>query len=106
MFFPSETEAFGNVSLEAMACGVPVVAAAATGSENLIADGQSGRLIRPGAVDEYAEALKAYALDPQLRRSHGQAGELRSRDYDWDQINQSVAETYLRLIAKKSAPQT
>ena len=102
MFFPSETEAFGNVSLEAMACGVPVVAAAATGSENLIADGQSGRLIPPGAVDEFATALRAYAFDPQLRKSHGQAGELRSRDYDWDQINQSVADSYLRLIAKKS----
>ena len=103
MFFPSETEAFGNVSLEAMACAVPVVAAAATGSENLIADGQSGRLIKPGAIDEYAAALKTYALDPQLRRAHGNAGELRCRAYDWDQINQSVADTYIRLIEKKSA---
>ena len=102
MFFPSETEAFGNVSLEAMACGVPVVAAAATGSENLIADGQSGRLITPGAVAEFAEALKAYALDPQLSRRHGAAAELCSRDYDWDQINQSVADTYLRLITRKA----
>ncbi|MDL2353485.1 MAG: glycosyltransferase family 1 protein [Pseudomonadota bacterium] len=103
MFFPSETEAFGNVSLESMACAVPVIAAAATGSENLIADGQSGRLIKPGDVAGFADALKAYALDPQQRVHHGQAGELRSRDYDWDQINQSVADTYIRLIGKKAA---
>ena len=106
MFFPSETEAFGNVTLEAMACGVPVIAAAATGSENLIDDGQSGRLIAPGAVAEFTAALEAYALDPEFRVRHGLASELRSRDYDWDQINQSVAETYMRLIASKSAAKT
>ena len=103
MFFPSETEAFGNVSLEAMACGVPVVAAAATGSENLIDDGRSGRLIAPGAVADYAEALRAYALDPQLRARHGQAGEVHSRAFSWDQINQAVADTYLRLVERQAA---
>ncbi len=101
MFFPSETEAFGNVSLEAMACGVPVVAAAATGSQNLIDDGQSGRLIAPGAVHLFAEALRGYARDAKLRARHGQAGEQRSRDFSWDQINQVVADTYLRLIRAK-----
>ena len=103
MFFPSETEAFGNVSLESMACGVPLVAAAATGSQNLVDDGQSGRLIAPGAVHAFAEALRAYALDPKLRQRHGQAGEARSRDFSWDQINQVVAETYLRLIRSKTS---
>jgi glycosyltransferase involved in cell wall biosynthesis len=103
MFFPSETEAFGNVSLEAMACAVPVVAAAATGSENLIADGKSGRLIAPGDVELFADALRAYALDPALRVEHGKAGELRSRDYDWDRINQTVADNYIRLITAESA---
>ena len=98
MFFPSETEAFGNVSLEAMACAVPVVAAAATGSENLIDDGRSGRLITPGAVDQFADALRIYALDPALRVAHGEASELRCREYDWDRINQTVADNYIRLI--------
>ena len=100
MFFPSETEAFGNVTLEAMACGVPVVAAAATGSENLIDDGRTGRLIAPGVICDYADALSAYALDPALRQAHGAAAEQRSRDFSWDQINQVVADTYLRLIAQ------
>ena len=102
MFFPSETEAFGNVSLESMACGLPVVAAAATGSENLVKDGHWGRLIAPGAINEFADALSAYSADPALRRTHGDAGELRSRDFHWDQINQVVADTYLRLIRQKA----
>lgn len=103
LFFPSVTEAFGNVTLEAMACAVPVVAAAATGSSNLVEDRVSGRLIRPGAVHEFAEALRTYAEQPELRVRHGTAGELRSHDFSWDSINQVVADTYLRLIRQKTA---
>ena len=98
LFNPSITETFGNVTLEAMACGLPVVAAAATGSESLVDDHASGRLIRPGAVHQFAEALRFYIEDPALRRRHGDCGEKRSLDFSWDRINQAVADTYLRLI--------
>jgi phosphatidylinositol alpha 1,6-mannosyltransferase len=103
LFFPSTTETFGNVSLEAMACGLPVVAAAATGSQNLVDHGKSGRLIRPGAVHQFAEALRSYVGDPKLRKAHGKAGAKRAEAFSWDQINQVVADTYLRLIRLKAA---
>ena len=101
---PSITETFGNVTLEAMACGVPVVAAAATGSESLVADGLTGRLIAPGDAAEFANALATYAAQPTLRRDHGRAAEMHSRAYDWDRINHTVAETYLRLVRARMAP--
>lgn len=101
LFNPSVTETFGNVTLEAMACGVPVVAAAATGSQSLVDDGVSGRLIAPGAVRQFAEALRAYVEDPALRARHGAAGEARSLEFSWDRINQAVADTYLRLVRQK-----
>ncbi len=103
LFNPSITETFGNVTLEAMACGLPVVAAAATGSESLVDDGRSGRLIRPGAIHQFSEALRAYVERPELRVEHGRAGELRSQNFAWDRINQAVADTYLRLIRQKHA---
>jgi len=103
LFNPSVTETFGNVTLEAMACAVPVVAAAATGSQSLVSDGVSGRLIAPGALHHFAEALRAYVEDADLRASHGAAGERRSLDFSWDAINQAVADTYLRLIRQKDA---
>ena len=103
LFFPSVTETFGNVTLEAMACGLPVVAAAATGSESLVEDRVSGRLIRPGAVHHFAQALRQYIADADLRAHHGQAGEARSLDFSWDRINQTVADTYLRLVRQKSS---
>jgi phosphatidylinositol alpha 1,6-mannosyltransferase len=101
LFNPSVTETFGNVTLEAMACRLPVVAAAATGSESLVEDQVSGRLIRPGAVHQFAEALRSYIENPQLRDRHGAAGERRAQDFSWDRINQAVADTYLRLVRQK-----
>jgi phosphatidylinositol alpha 1,6-mannosyltransferase len=102
LFFPSITETFGNVTLEAMACSLPVVCAEATGSESLVANGTSGRLIPPGHIHAFARAVREYVENPALRAQHGAAGELRSRDFSWDRINQSVADTYLRLIRQKA----
>jgi phosphatidylinositol alpha 1,6-mannosyltransferase len=103
LFFPSTTETFGNVTLEGMACGLPIVGADATGSASLITDGICGRLIRPGAVHQFAEALRGYVEQPELRAKHGNAGEARSLEFSWDLINQAVADTYLRLIRQKPA---
>ncbi|MET0180099.1 MAG: glycosyltransferase family 1 protein [Novosphingobium sp.] len=103
LFNPSVTETFGNVTLEAMACGVPVVAAAATGSQSLVDDHVSGRLIAPGAVHAFAEALRCYIADPGLRARHGAAGDCRADDFAWDAINRAVADTYLRLVRQAAA---
>jgi phosphatidylinositol alpha 1,6-mannosyltransferase len=103
LFNPSVTETFGNVTLEAMACGVPVVAAEATGSQSLVIDKKSGRLIAPGAVGQFADALQYYCENPDIRKAHGAEGESRSQGYSWDAINQVVADTYLRLIRQRAA---
>ena len=98
---PSVTEAFGNVTLEAMACGLPVVAAAATGATNLVRDGETGMLVEPGDVEGFAEALETYARKPDLRRQHGEAGLEYARTQDWDEINGAVLKTYLRVIERR-----
>ncbi|MGB3796561.1 MAG: glycosyltransferase, partial [Alteraurantiacibacter sp.] len=99
---PSVTETFGNVTLEAMACGVPVVAADATGASSLVIDGETGYLVPPRDIAAYSERLAAYSTDPQLRQAHGQAGAKRANAFDWDTINGAVADTYLRLIDQRS----
>lgn len=95
---PSVTETFGNVTLEAMACGIPVVAARATGSTSLVHDGDTGRLVEPGRSSDFADVVEAYCRDADLRRGHGSAGEVRSRDFSWDAINSAVADAYVRLV--------
>jgi glycosyltransferase involved in cell wall biosynthesis len=99
---PSITEAFGNVTLEAMACGLPVVAAIATGATNLVRDGETGVLVQPGDTDGYADALTAYARDPALRARHGEAGLAFAKTMDWDQINRAVMKVYQRVIERRA----
>jgi glycosyltransferase involved in cell wall biosynthesis len=98
---PTVTEAFGNVTLEAMACALPVVAAVATGTNNLVRDGETGMLVDSTDIDGFADALEAYARDPNLRRQHGEAGLAVARTRDWDRINSVVIRAYQRAIVKR-----
>ncbi|HYI42821.1 MAG TPA: glycosyltransferase family 1 protein [Sphingomicrobium sp.] len=95
---PSITETFGNVTLEAMACALPVVAAVATGATSLVRDGETGLLVEPGDAESYADALEAYARDPGLRARHGIAGLAFAQTMDWDRINSAVFGVYGRVI--------
>jgi glycosyltransferase involved in cell wall biosynthesis len=95
---PSVTETFGNVTLEAMACGLPVVAAHATGSLSLVDDTITGRLIRAGATEQFAAALKHYCEDMEARAAAGAAGRTVSERYSWDAVNGALVDGYLRVI--------
>lgn len=99
LFNPSSTETFGNVTLEAMASGLAVVAARATGSLCLVEDGQSGMLVTPDAVEESADALARYILDGEARRDAGARGFANSRHFSWDEINQQLVDRYLGVLA-------
>jgi glycosyltransferase involved in cell wall biosynthesis len=98
---PSITEAFGNVTLEAMACALPVVAAEATGATNLVRDGETGTLVEASDIDGFADALAAYARDPALRERHGAGGLAFAKTMDWDRINSAVLRIYGRAIVKR-----
>jgi phosphatidylinositol alpha 1,6-mannosyltransferase len=101
LFNPSITEAFGNVTLEAMACALPVVAAESSGTTNLVRDGVTGTLCDPSDIDEFADALANYGRDPALRKRHGKAGLAVARTMDWDRINAAVIRTYMHAIHKR-----
>ena len=62
---------------------------------------ETGYLVPPREIAAYVHKLSAYSADPDLRRSHGQAGANRADEFDWDAINGAVAETYLRLIEQR-----
>jgi phosphatidylinositol alpha 1,6-mannosyltransferase len=101
MLNPSTTEAFGNVMLEGLASGIPVVAARASGGETLIEDGVNGRLIEPGRVDDFADAVASYCTNAPLRAAHGQAALASSAQFDWDRVNHAMIDTYLRVVRDK-----
>jgi len=98
---PSTTEAFGNVTLEAMACGLPVIAAEASGTTNLVRNAVTGTLVDGTDPEAFAHALEDYALDPDLRRRHGEAALAIAKTMDWDTINGSVIRAYMHAIRKR-----
>jgi glycosyltransferase involved in cell wall biosynthesis len=98
---PSMTEAFGHVTLEAMACALPVLAAQASGTTNIVRNGITGLLVDGSEPEEFADALAAYAADPELRHRHGEAGLAVARTMDWDTINSAVVRAYKHAIVKR-----
>jgi glycosyltransferase involved in cell wall biosynthesis len=102
LFNPSVTETFGNVTLEAMAAGVPVVAARATGAVDLVDEGVTGFLVPPRDIHAYADAIARIITDPALRRAMGDAGTAKAAGYNWDTANQAVLDAYLALAGTRS----
>jgi phosphatidylinositol alpha 1,6-mannosyltransferase len=102
-FNPSITETFGNVTLEAMAAGVAVVAARATGPVGLVEEKVSGILVEPGDIAGYADAIQFYCENDEARLSAGAAGHAIADRYRWDLINRKVLDTYLEMLEKKGA---
>ncbi|WP_174286508.1 glycosyltransferase family 1 protein [Sphingomonas bacterium] len=100
-FNPSETETFGNVTTEAMAAAVPVVAARATGAVDLIEEGRTGFLVPPRDIGAYADAIERIVTEPAFREAMGRAGHAEAARYRWDRANQAVLDQYLALIDQK-----
>jgi glycosyltransferase involved in cell wall biosynthesis len=100
MLHPSRTETFGNVVLEAMAAGLPVVCADADSARALIDDGRNGLLYPAGAEPALLDALTALARDPVHRRSLGSAARAASAAFDWDAASQSVLDAYEALASR------
>lgn len=101
-FNPSVTETFGNVTLEAMAAGVPVVAARASGAVGLIDDGVTGLIVPPTDIEGYADAMQRFCEDDGFRRAAGEAGHAKAATYRWDTINQAVLDAYLRVVERRA----
>jgi phosphatidylinositol alpha 1,6-mannosyltransferase len=100
-FMPSVTETFGNVTTEAMAAGVPVVAARATGAIDLVEEGVTGFLVPPTDVAAYADAIERLVRDPALRQAAGTDGHRAAARYVWDSANQAVLDAYLDMMAAR-----
>ena len=95
--FPSCSETFGNVVLEAAASGLPTVAFAVPGPQDILRDGETGLLVAEGDVQGLAAALQLLVDDGGLRRRLGGAARDYALEQDWEEINRGVRDHYRRL---------
>jgi phosphatidylinositol alpha 1,6-mannosyltransferase len=101
--FPSTNETFGNVVLEAMASGLPVVAAAAGGPADLIRSGNNGLLAQPKDAPDLARVIEGALADASLRRRLRAQGLVTARHFDWQRVHGRLVADQ-RAVIKAASP--
>lgn len=96
---PSLYESFGLVAVEAMACGVPVVASRAGGLIYTVDDGESGFLAPIGDDLAFADAMQSILANPQLRDEMGETARQSAHRFSWSAIAQSIHHVYYQLAS-------
>ncbi len=98
--FPSATDTFGNVLLEAMASGVPVIGADAGPTREILAHG-GGMTVPRGDAEALAAAIETLAVDPARRAAIGAAGVTYAASRSWDRIFDDLMADYRRVIGSR-----
>ncbi len=92
------SEPFGQVAVEAMACGKAVVASAVGGLLDVVVDGESGLLVEPGNVKSLQAALRTLLLDATKRTQMGIIGRQRARLFTVSIVAKRIEQIYMELL--------
>lgn len=101
LLFPSGTETFGNVILEALASGIPAVVSNQGGCRELVAHSQAGLVAPFGKAKAFYRACQTLLENPACYRICRQKGIDYTRDLSWDRIVNQLASHYKRLIPEQ-----
>jgi hypothetical protein len=99
----SVTETFGLVVLEAMACGLPVVARDAGGPSEIVREGNTGFLTPPADLSMFVDRVAQLATDAGLRAQMAVQARAQAEDTTWEKINLRVAQRMASAIEERAA---
>jgi len=94
---PSRYESFGLVAVEAMACGVPVVASRVGGMSFTVEEDVSGFLVPMGSAPDLAAALSRVLSDEPLRRRMAHDARVAAGRFSWPAVAAAILHVYERL---------
>lgn len=101
---PSLSESFGQVLLEAMSCGLPVIASRVGGIPETIEHGVNGLLVEPGSSKSLVAAIRRMAAEPALRNEIGANNARTARTlYSWKSVADRYENIYAETINSKNA---
>lgn len=98
--FPSITETFGNVNLEALASGLPIVAAAKGGQCGIIKEGETGFLVEPKNVDAFCEKISYLVNNPNILKKMSKNAVAYARTQKWETLCKEMFRSYERVVAE------
>jgi phosphatidylinositol alpha 1,6-mannosyltransferase len=103
--FPAANETFGNVVLEAMASGLPVVAARSGGPLDSVVEGETGLLFAPQDNAALRAAVRQMVHNPTLASQLGRAGRARAERLTWSGVLDRLADDYFALLQQSISRQ-
>ena len=109
LVLPSERdkEAFPRIVVEAMGCGVTVLATAVAGVPEAVVNGETGLLVDPDDYDAFVAALRTLVLDADLRGRYGAAAVARCRAlFSMEANAAAISQVYRSVTAERSAQQS
>ncbi len=98
LVLPSLSEGFPVVLLEAMACGLPIVATNVGGIPEIVRDGENGFLVEPESSKEIAEKVLKLLENDELRRRISQNNFEQAKNYSWEAVVDKLEKVYMKVI--------